>query len=346
VFKNVIKFGGGLALALLLFWLVLRGVDVGQLSESLRSASIPGLILAAVLMHSQNIFRVLRWKVLLHPVKQQISFRNMFSAIILGYMTTWVIPGRLGELVRPALLSAREKIPLGPCLGSVLADRLMDMMAIVVMFGIGIFLVPFEGAGARYAGEIRTVSAALVVFATLALTLLVLVAGYREKLAPWFHGRGRLVRWIGATAMSVSRGLDAFRSPRLLIQIVATSLLCWFMIDLGTWVGLRSIGVDPDKVNIFAVFVLQPMLAFGVALPTPGGAGGYHLAMKAGLVTLFGIDAVLAVGAGILVHLVSLVPVIFLGLFLLWSEKLSWSDILQGVREVKSLGTGPVEETS
>ena len=105
--KEAAKYLAGLILAVLLFWWVLKGIDLELLGEAVREASLAGLVLAGILNISHNIFRVLRWKALLRPVKARIAFLPMFSAVILGYMTTWVIPGRLGELVRPALLTAR-----------------------------------------------------------------------------------------------------------------------------------------------------------------------------------------------------------------------------------------------
>ena len=103
-------------------------------------------------------------------------------------------------------------------------------------------------------------------------------------------------------------------------------------------------GVDID---LPAVFVLQPMLAFGVALPTPGGAGGYHAAMKAGLVYLLGVPAAQAVTAAILAHLVVVVPILLLGVVLMWVEKLSMKDLVAAARGVRDLGAelGPPGET-
>ncbi len=339
--KEVFKYLAGLILAILLFWWVLKGIDLGLLGESVRKASLVGLILAGVLNVSHNIFRVLRWKALLRPVKARIPFLPMFSAVILGYMTTWVIPGRLGELVRPALLTAREKVPLGPCLGSVLADRLMDMMAIFVLFAIGTFAVTFTGTAAAYAAEIQVTAVVMLLAAITLLSSLILVSMKRGPVESFLKGRGRFVRWIGRTLISVSMGTAAFRDLRLFVPIVFHSLMCWLMINLSTWVGLRAVGVD---ISLMAVFVLQPILAIGVAIPTPGGAGGYHAMMKAGLVVLFGVGEVLAVGAGILLHLVSVIPVIVLGTLLFWIEKYSMADIRSGIRAVKSLGAEPIKE--
>ena len=339
--KESVKYLVGLALAVLLFWWVLKGIDLARLGKALGDASVTGLILAAVLNVSHNIFRVLRWKALLRPVRARIPFLPMFSAVILGYMTSWIIPGRLGELVRPALLTAREQVPLGPCLGSVLADRLMDMVAIILLFSVGTFSVTFTGAAADYAGEIQAVSVFMILAAVAVLAMLLLVSWNRGRAGLFLSGRGRVVQRIGRTVLSVSRGVDGFRSTRLFVPIVFHSLMCWIVINLSTWIGLQAAGVD---ISLGAVLVLQPILAIGVAIPTPGGAGGYHAMMKAGLVILFGVGQVAAVGAGILLHLVSVVPVIVLGTLLFWTEKYSMADIRSGIREVKSLGAEPMEE--
>ena len=69
-----------------------------------------------------------------------------------------------------------------------------------------------------------------------------------------------------------------------------------------------------------------PILVLGVAVPTPGGTGSYHGAMKAGLL-LFGVAELPAVGAGLLVHGAVTVPIILLGTVLLWTERISWKDM-------------------
>jgi uncharacterized membrane protein YbhN (UPF0104 family) len=86
--------------------------------------------------------------------------------------------------------------------------------------------------------------------------------------------------------------------------------------------------------------VIIPLLVLGVAVPTPGGAGSYHGAMKVGLM-LFGVSDPVAVSAAIVAHLIITVPVICLGLFLLWRDKISWREILSAARGLKSLGEAP-----
>jgi uncharacterized protein (TIRG00374 family) len=337
--KDGLKYLAGVVLAAVLLWIVLRGVDPAQLWASVKQASVVGLLVSAVLNIGHNVFRVWRWQALLQPVRQGLHFRPMFVAVMIGYMTSWVIPGRLGEVVRPTLLSAREKVPLGPCLGSVVADRLLDGVAIVVLFAAGIWLSPLTGDAARHVGPIRSASILFIGFLAVFIGALVLASSARGPLGRWVEQRGKLVRWMGRTFLSISDGVRALREPRLLAWILAHSLLAWLTIGLGTWLGVRAVGAD---IPFGAMLVMLPMIALGVAVPTPGGAGSYHAAMAFGLM-LYQVNDVVAVTAGILMHVVITVPVILLGVVFIWTEKISWKDVIAAARRLRELGTDAAE---
>ena len=138
------KYVAGLLLAAALLWWVLRDTDGELLLAQLGRVSWPGLVACLTLNIGHNVFRVWRWRALLEPVRPNVPFRPMFDAVVLGYMTTWVIPGRLGELVRPALLAGRARLPLGACLGTVLADRLLDGFGVLILFTLGVAITPLK----------------------------------------------------------------------------------------------------------------------------------------------------------------------------------------------------------
>jgi uncharacterized membrane protein YbhN (UPF0104 family) len=113
------------------------------------------------------------------------------------------------------------------------------------------------------------------------------------------------------------------------------SLAAWLAIAGGTWLGVRAVGID---LAFGAVLVILPMLALGVAVPTPGGAGGYHGAMKLGLLA-FGVGEAAAVGAALVVHAVITVPILLVGVALLWTENISWREIRASADAMRRLGT-------
>lgn len=338
--KQVVSFLLGLALAAAIFVWVLHDTDLHAVGAALAGASVGGLLLGATLNLGHNFFRVWRWRHLLEPVRKDVSFRPMGTAVIVGYLVSWVVPGRLGEVVRPMLLSTREKLPLGPCIGSVAADRLLDGVAIVVLAATGLLLAPLQGEAAAHAGSVKTTAWSLVGVLAAGIALLMTLSAlgtWVERKLFVFPGP---VRWGVRALLSLARGTDALRSPRILAIASAHSVLAWLTIAAGTWVGVRAAGAD---VPFAAILVMLPLLALGVAVPTPGGAGGYHGAMKWGLTALFGVPADTAVAAGLLMHLAIVVPVLVLGPVLLRADRISWHDLLAGARNVRSLGAAPAQ---
>jgi hypothetical protein len=340
--KSALQGIGGLLLAVLLLYWVFHDKDPQALSAALMRASWPALALAGFLNLAHNGARVLRWGWLLDPVRPRVPFRPMFSAVILGFMTTLLVPGRVGELVRPALLSAREDLPLGPCLGTVVADRLLDGVAIVALFAVGSLNAHFVAGSAALAGEIRLTAAIALTVIVSGLVVLVAISTVGGRLDGWLSRRWAPVRWAGRVTLGLSRGVDALRSRRRLVPIVAYSLVVWLVIALATWIGIRAAGAD---VGFSDTLVMLPLLALGVSLPTPGGVGGYHALMQFGLVSLFGVDPTLAAGAGILMHLAIVLPVLVLGPVLLYVDGVSWSDLVAAGKKVRALGNakGPIE---
>jgi uncharacterized protein (TIRG00374 family) len=284
-----------------------------------------------------TVLRVLRWRVLLEPTRPGLRFRPMFVAVMIGYMTSWVIPGRMGELVRPLLLSAREGVPLGPSIGSVVADRLLDGAAVVVLFAAGSWMTTLEGEAAEYVAWVRGSAIVLVVGVVLVLAVMILVSSAGGRLTGWLGGKRGPLRWIGRALISLADGVAALRSPWRLLRIVGYSLLIWLIIAAGTWIGVLAIGAD---VPYAVILVIQPLLVLGVAVPTPGGAGSFHGAVKVGLM-LFGVAQLVAVSAGLLLHAIFTVPVILLGILLIWTDRVSWRDLLRAARQFRSLGDLP-----
>ena len=325
----------GLGIAALLLYWVFRDRDPRVVRSAVAQASWGGLALGAALNFGHNHARVLRWRALLAPVRADIPYRPMFAAVVLGYLVTWLVPGRLGELVRAGLLTAREGIPLGPSLGSVVADRFLDGIAIVVLFLAGSLTATFAAGSEALAAQIRTTAVILAVVMTAGLVGLVVAAANAVRLDPWLARAWAPVRWMGRAALSLARGAEALRTPRLWLPILGLSLVAWLTIALGTWIGIRSAGVS---IGFSATLVLLPLLAIGVAIPTPAGAGGYHAAMQLGLTQLFGIDGNLAAGAGLLVHLAVMVPVLLVGPAILYTEKLSLADLVRTARQIQGLG--------
>ena len=176
-----------MALALMVW--VLRGTDPATLWAQIRAASFLGLLVGGTLNIGHNVFRVLRWGVLLEPVKTGVGFRPMFAAVMIGYMTSWVVPGRLGELVRPMLVSSREGVELGPAVGSVVVDRVLDVVSVALLFGIGLATTSLSGPAAKHAALLKTGAVVMTLGAFAILLVMVVASRAGERVESWIEGR-------------------------------------------------------------------------------------------------------------------------------------------------------------
>ena len=341
--KELLRLVAGGLLAAVLLWLVLRDQDPRRLWDLVRRASVLGLCVSAVVGQAQVIFRVARWRALLEPVRRDIPVVPMAEAFLIGYMTTWILPGRIGEVVRPMVLSGKTGVPMGACLGSAVADRLLDLWAIVLLFALGLWIVPLPGDASGLA-KLRLLAPPLLAAAMLGLAAMAWIAGRRDRLTARLADRRGLLAWMARAILSLSQGADAMRRPALAARIAVHSLLVWLTIDLATWIGVRAAGAD---VSFGAILVIMPALAFGIAIPTPGGVGGYHVAMRESL-RWFSVPKDTAVGVGFLMHLVVVVPAILLGLLALRTSGLRLTELKRAVSGLSHLGAAqqaPLEAT-
>jgi uncharacterized protein (TIRG00374 family) len=332
---GAVKYAAGLLLTALLLGWVLRRTEPAAVVEQLGRASWIGLGAAMLLNFGHNLFRVWRWRVLLTPVRPGLPLRSLFAAVVLGYMTSWVVPGRLGELVRPALVAARERLPLGPCLGTVVVDRLLDGIAVLALFGVGIVATPLAAESREHAALIRGGLLLLLALIALPLGVLLVAAAGRRRIEARIGARSGARAWLGRTVLSLSEGLDALRRPGRALRIAVHTAGAWLMIAVATWIGVRACGAE---VSFGAILVLLPLLVMGIALPTPGGAGGYHAAMTFGLTRMFGVPNAVAVGASLLMHLVIVLPVVIVGVGLLLVDRVSFGDVVRAGRTLGAAG--------
>lgn len=322
--KGAWKTLGGVGLAAALLYWLFRGVDRAALGEAFALASVTGLVAAALLNLAQVVPRTIRWRRLLRPVGD-VGVRPAAAAFTLSYMVTWIVPGRLGEVLRPAYLAWRERLPLAPLVGSAIGDRLFDAWTLVVLFAAGVAL---GGAGASIEG-FRGGAWILLAVAATGLTALVAISARRHAWADRVERWPRPAAWIARQILGLSAGVAALRSPAAFVAVAGWSVALWALLALGTWVSILACGVT---IAFPQVLVMMPVLAFGAAVPTPGNLGGYQAAMAFSLEAWFDVEPALAVSTGLLTHLTVTVPWIVAGAAWLRVENLRFRELLTLVR--------------
>jgi hypothetical protein len=250
---------------------------------------------------------------------------NLFSATVIGFMVSYVLPLRVGELARPILLATKERMPKGAVIGTVAVARMMDFLAVLILFSV--FLIGFSdripGSGSGMMGMIKS-NGILVGLAILgAVLVLYLIVISRESLFRRLEERThpeRFARSLVDFLHSLVRGFEVLKGGKALITSMLLTLGVWGIIDLSILTGLHAFGIQLD---FFDVFLLMAALAVGIAIPTPAGLGSYQWFGSKCLESFFGVSPELALAAIWAQWGVAVFPVLGLGALLIWKEGLT-----------------------
>ena len=311
-----------------LLWLFFRNVDLKQAWAAVTRAHF-GLIAAAVgVTFITYSLRAIRWRLLLLPLGP-VRWTTAFRTTVIGFALIFLLPGRVGELLRPYLLARHEGLKAPSTFATVIVERLLDIVTVLLLFALSLFV-----SGVDAGPQVRLVGAISAGTAVLALVLLCVFAGHPERLGRW---AGSVSRWlpqkigsaVGGLVQTFVEGLAVMRSPGHLAAAACWSIAVWASIGLGIW--LTSLAFDLT-LSFVGSFIVVGYLAVGVSLPTPGGAGGFHVLYKEALTTFFGADPAVAAAAAIVLHAVSFVPVTILGLYFMYQDGLTLGG-LKGMRE-------------
>jgi len=129
-----------------------------------------------------------------------------------------------------------------------------------------------------------------------------------------------------------AQGLVVMRHPTQLAVALVQSFPIWLSIAAGIWLTSQAFSITFPYTGSFLVMTL---LVVGVAMPTPGQIGGFHAAYQVAVQTFFGAPDDRAIGAAIVLHAVSFIPVTLLGVAYMAAEGLT----LKTAKELASSGT-------
>jgi uncharacterized protein (TIRG00374 family) len=305
------KIAVSLALTAVLLYFFIRGLDPARTRDAVLSASPPWLVASLLFGVGTFFFRALRWTWILRPVAR-VPFFPSFRATAIGFAAN-NLPGKVGEVLRPALLARSEKLPFSPLLASVALERLFDGASVIFFLLLALWLEPARKASLGLIGLLP----ALVLVALVAVTLFAVfrraaTEGFLAKI--WRRLPAKIRPRVEAFAVTFIDGLASLKSPALLAAITAGSLGMWFVINLQIYSVLRAFRLD---LPFSAAYIVTAAAVLGLAVPTPGGLGSYQTAVAETLKKVFGVARDAAAGVAILAWATSFIPITVIGLALL-----------------------------
>lgn len=307
VFKSFLKFLvflsiGGIVLFLLYINYqsayeldcALNGIDksdcslIAKIIGDFKTVKLVWIIAIAVLFMISNIIRALRWDMMLKSLGYVTKKSNLFFTIILGYFTNLGIP-RSGEVIRAASLAKYEDIPVEKVMGTIVLDRIMDMICLIGVMGLAILL---EGKNIwQYIADNAQLPKGEI-FSNpifyLGIFILVSLTGiiYYKRDA---ISDSALVVKIKTLLIGFYEGVMSIKNVENPTLFVLYSVGIWLMYYLMTYLCFFAF-LPTEHLGPIAGLTVFIFGTFGIVVPSPGGMGSYQYLVTQGLM-LYGVSS-------------------------------------------------------
>ena len=322
---SVLQVIAGIAIAAIGVWIFSRQVDLSAMFHEVRSTPLWKIIAVILLNPATLLLRSWRWKVML-PRREGCLKTGLFPLVVIGFMVNNIFPARIGEAARAALLWRRNRFTIAESIGSLLAERFLDVLVYVSFLFIPILMLPQLISLRTYGFMLLTGFCAVV----LVLTFYALRPETVKMAGGWCTARLplRIRTFIVGIGSELISNLDWLFSPQRTVAVAALSfltLLCQILM-------LQVLGFGVERFGFFTSMFGVAFAAIGAAIPlAPGYVGTLHAMVLQGL-GMAGIGAGQAGAIAVMYHAAGYVTITLMGIFYFFSLKLSLKDI-RGAKE-------------
>jgi hypothetical protein len=318
------------ALTVFLLWVFLRQAHGPDLLRELGNLQ-PTYIAAAVAVSLlEFVYRAVRWRWLLEDVGK-VRFRSALECSYMGWAVTTLLPARMGEVARPVLIARREPVSPSFALGTVVLEKVLDAVSLLVLLAIYLAFFPFAFTSD---GDAPALVAALRTGGRLVLLALLVAVGAMATVRRYQGGLGRVLeRTVGTLprasadrlrgiASSFLAGAGRLRTARSALLAGLHTTVVWALACGKHVLLFKAFGMQLPP---YAVIPLLTLIVFGTLVPTPAAIGSYHKAVQIALTVLLAQPIAVATSYAIVAHAVVYVPSGVIGMILLAREGVSFT---------------------
>jgi uncharacterized membrane protein YbhN (UPF0104 family) len=284
---KILKFISFFLLGILIFWWVYKDQDLSRIKNILTNeVNYFWIIVSVFIGLLSHISRTIRWNLMIEPLGHKPRLLNTFLAVMIGYLMNLALP-RMGEISRCGVLSRYEKIPFTKLVGTVVLERLIDVLMLLLLLVIVIItqfgqMVEFLKNNPEVQEKLGKILHSPFLWGGLGcLILIIWVTRHKIK------GSGAAKKLLGLLNQ-FAEGFRSIRNIRNKSAFVFHSVFIWFLYYLMLYSVFFAFGFTSHLAPLagMTVFVLG---SFGMVAPVQGGIGAWHFMVIEGL-ALYGID--------------------------------------------------------
>lgn len=302
-------------------YLSFNKVNYSVFVNSLRGLKIVPILLALVCLVFSYFIRAIRWKYIL--VDSNLKFSHLFSASMIGNMGNNIFPMRMGEVIRCYALGYQENMSKSRILASVLFERVIDGVTVLLFFLGCLF---FTDVGGIF------IDGAIILFTVFGSIFILLFIGKQHQessfkfLSYLFYFLPQNIKDRSKNILnSFFSGLGIFHNRKYFMISILYSLLFWGLGILGNYFLLISTG---KVIPLYLPVILISALVIGVMIPSaPGFIGTYHYVVILVLV-LYGWEKETAASVSIVLHGIQFIVPTIIGLVLTFKLGFSFKSLI------------------
>ncbi len=298
--KTLLQYLFFFGLGFLFIWLSVRNINQEEwrrIKDALKNANYILIIPVFIILLSGHYVRALRWRLLMEPLGYSPKKSNTFFAVMIGYLANQGVP-RLGEVLKCTILAKYEKIPADKLVGTIILERLIDAVSLLIVFGITLGIQPglysqivdsiFNTPGQAEEKKISGLTILLIIFAAIAL-----ITGL------WMLIKKKTISDVKTILQNIAsrvlQGLGSIRHMKKRGQFVILTIILWSTYLAGGYIGFQALQ-QTQHYGIKEAFTILSAGSIGMII-SPGGIGGYALLIE-GTMMLYGLQQSIAAAFG------------------------------------------------
>jgi hypothetical protein len=261
--------------------------DINSIIQSFANAKYSWVFFGVVLGGLSHVSRSYRWKYLLKPLGYNISFLNSVLAVFSGYLINYTIP-RAGDVARGTIAYKYEQIPLEKGLGTIVAERAVDVLCITILIIIGLF-INYELISEKLLEASNFVNIKLLfLIAIILASIFFFILRKKNNSIPIISKLQDFFKGLYEGFMIIFKLENKW-------LFIFHSIFIWLMYVLMFLVTTKAVAELPDL--SFPIILISFILASLTIMFTPGGIGAYPLAVQISF-SWFGISSVSSLSFG------------------------------------------------
>ncbi|MFM6976935.1 MAG: lysylphosphatidylglycerol synthase transmembrane domain-containing protein [Sphingobacteriaceae bacterium] len=305
---SIIKYLLFLSLAFFLLYWAFRGQNISLLLKSLKNANYFWISISALACLVAHVLRAIRWTMLIKPLGYQITTKNAFYAVMVGYLANLAFP-RMGEVSRCGVLTKTDKVPIDQLVGTVITERFFDFLFLLSITGLAIALEFERIAGFIYQNgwlKIQHAFADNFLLIGLGVAVSVVILFFLLK-----NSIKRLLKPFSKTLQGFKNGVLSFKKMPNQIKFLFFSSLIWLFYFLSTYLCFFALGAT-SNLGLLAGLATLVFGSLGMIVPVQGGIGAFHFMVAEGL-TLYGIPKTMGLTFAAIIHSSQILVILLIG---------------------------------